>query len=130
MRIFGSTILLHLFLSGCDKSPQWKIYHQSDYETILIDEASIKRKDGFVSFWYSSELKSHPDVHFLWKEVYDCKKRKGMSLFYEVVKSIDTLPKNVPDLTDEDKWMDVTSNLWDSKVFSQLCEPTIKKTFF
>ena len=86
------------------------------------------RKGNFVSFWYVSDLKSYPDLHFLWKEVYDCKNKKTMSLYYEVVKFIDVLPKNIPDLTDEDRWLGVTTDLWDSKVFSQLCKP--KKTYF
>jgi len=127
MRV-STIFLLLLLLSGCNKSPDWKIYHKSSYETIFIDENSIKRKDNYVSFWYVSDLTSHPDLHFLWKEVYDCKNKKTMSLYYEVVKSIDVLPKNVPDLTDEDRWLGVSNNLWDSEVFSKFCPS--KKTYF
>lgn len=116
--------------SGVTYAVSWKIYHQSTSETIRIDESSIKRKGSYVSFWYVSDLKSYPDIHFLWKDVYDCKNKKQMVLFYEVVKSIKVLPKNIPDLTDEDRWSDITSTGWDRGVFQKLCEPTVKKTYF
>lgn len=127
MRIL-TVIFLLVLLSGCNKSPDWKIYHKSNHQTIFIDENSIKRKNNYVSFWYVSDLTYYPDLHFLWKVVYDCKNKKTMSLYYDVVESIDVLPKNVPDLIDEDRWSGLSGNGWDSEVFSKFCPS--KKTYF
>jgi hypothetical protein len=123
-------LILFLILVGCDKSPQWKIYYKNNDQTIVVDENSIKRKDNFVSFWYILTNPENPDLYFQWKKVYDCKKEKSMTLFYDVPKSINTLPKSNPDLTDEDHWFDVTKNLYDRELFNKLCKPTTKKTFF
>jgi hypothetical protein len=117
-------------LIGCGKTPDWKIYHQTSGETILIDDSSIKKKGDYVSFWYVSDLKSYPNLHFLWKVVYNCKTQMSMSLYYDVVESISTLPKNIPDLTDEDRWLKITDDRWDRNVFDKLCGDRVKKTFF
>jgi len=123
-------LLFSLILVGCNKSPDWKIYHQTSGETILIDENSIKRKGDYVSFWYVSNVKSYSNLHFLWKMVYNCKNKMSMSLHYEVVENISLLPQNIPDLTDEDRWVEITNHYWDRDVFNKLCGDRVKKIFF
>jgi hypothetical protein len=128
--IFFPIFVFFISCSKLDKKVDWKIYQQTEYITVFIDDNSIKKKDNYVSFWYFSRLPLWGETNFLWKMVYDCKKRKSMSLYFEVVPSIETLPKNVPDLTDEDRWVDITNDDWDSSFFEKHCGSLIKKFYF
>ena len=124
-------IIMFFHCFGCSKnSLDWKTYHQDGYQTILIENNSIKVKGNYVSFWYVSKIKDYPQTFWLWKEVFDCKNYKVMTLYYEVTKSLDKLPSDVPDLTDEDRWLNITKNGWDADVFRVLCESTIKNIYF
>ena len=62
--------------------------------------------------------------------VYNCKNKMSMSLHYEVVENISLLPQNIPDLTDEDRWVEITNHYWDRDVFNKLCGDRVKKIFF
>jgi hypothetical protein len=129
LSIFSLTILVstNSFGNWFDKSPKWELFNKTNYDLIKLDVNSIKYKNEYVSFWYVNEMNMFPGKFFLWKTVYDCKKRKSMILFYDMVPSIGTLPKNIPDMVTEDKWLDITTNRWDADMYTKLC---VKKIYF
>jgi hypothetical protein len=111
-----------------EKKFSWKVIYQSPIEIISIDDNLIKINGNYVSFWYLQEMTGWKNNYWIRKEVYDCKNKKALGLYYyQGENSFKNVPKDIPDLTSGDYWIDLTSDRYVPTLYKKLC---VKKIYF